>query len=99
MPKFINNFSRPLIVLLVISLVCTGVMTFKHYSTPQNRYKIIEACDLLTPEIAKKVGGQDMPPAPQIKATATGHCTDAETFRRILSRVACFAICRCDRPR
>ena len=71
MPKFINNFSRPLIVLLVISLVCTGVMTFKHYSTPQNRYKIIEACDLLTPEIAKKVGGQDMPPAPQIKATAT----------------------------
>lgn len=71
MPKFINNFSRPLIVLLVISLVCTGVMTFKHYSTPQNRYKIIEACDLLTPEIARKIGGQQMVAAPQIKEVKT----------------------------
>jgi len=65
---------RPFILLGVITLIVAavlGVQTYQKRHAADTRFKTVEACDLLTPEIAKKAGGQDMPPAPQIKATAT----------------------------
>lgn len=74
MPKFINRYGRLIGLLLVIAIGCLTVLAVQTYQkrhAADTRFKTVEACDLLTPEIAKKAGGQDMPPAPQIKAATT----------------------------
>ena len=65
---------RPIVLLGLIALIIAtamGFQTYQKHRSGDSRFKIVQACDLLTPEIARKIGGQQMVAAPQIKEVKT----------------------------